>query len=241
MDTAGTFELLWGDPPGPRRGPKPALSHELIARTGIGIADADGLAAVSMQRVAAELGFTKMSLYRYVPGKAELVALMADLAMGTPPEDLHDGDWCDRLRTWALALLPGFLSHPWVLEVTTGPHVVGPNELAWMEAALAVLDGTGLPGVERMDVLAVLAGHVRSLAQQVAKTPGGDTGAQFGAVLAEVVFQRGDRYPHTRAVLAESIAGGDQDKALDFGLDLIVDGLRARVERARSSGDSTRR
>ncbi|WP_158842256.1 TetR/AcrR family transcriptional regulator [Saccharothrix deserti] len=242
MDLAGSLELLWGDRPGPRRGPKPALSHELIARTGIGIADAEGLAAVSMQRVAAELGFTKMSLYRYVPGKSELVALMADLAMGAPPADLGDGDWCDRLRAWTLALLPGFLRHPWVLEVTTGPRVVGPNELAWMESALAVLDGTGLGGAERMDALSVLAGHARNIAQQVATTPGGDPGTQLGAILFEVVRERGDRYPAVQAALTESMDEGGQDKGLDFGLDLILDGLRARVAtRARwpTSHDST--
>ncbi|ONI85190.1 hypothetical protein ALI22I_31555 [Saccharothrix sp. ALI-22-I] len=227
MDLAGSLELLWGDRPGPRRGPKPALSHELIAQTGIGIADAEGLAAVSMQRVAAELGFTKMSLYRYVPGKAELVALMADLAMGTPPTDLRDGDWHDGLRAWTLALLPGFLRHPWVPEATTGPRVVGPNELAWMEAALAVLDGTGLGGSERMDVLAVLAGHVRSIAQQA--TAGSDPGAQFGAMLFEVVRERGDRYPAVQAALTESMAEGGEDEAFDFGLDLILAGLRTRI------------
>ena len=225
MDLTGSFDLLWGDRPGPRRGPKPALTHDLIARTGIAIADAEGLAAVSMQRVAADLGFTKMSLYRYVPGKAELVALMADLAMGTPPADLGGEDRCERLRAWALALLPGFLRHPWVLEATTGPRVVGPNELAWMESALTALDGTGLRGAERMDVLAVLAGHVRGIAQQAAHAPDGDVGTQFGAVLAEVVRERGDRYPAVKAALAEA----DQDGALAFGLDLILDGLRARI------------
>lgn len=241
MDLTGSLELLWGDRPGPRRGPKPALTHDLIARTGIAIADAEGLTAVSMQRVAADLGFTKMSLYRYVPGKAELVALMADLAMGTPPADLGGGDRFARLRAWALGLLPGFVRHPWVLEATTGPRVIGPNELAWMESALAVLDGAGLGGAERMDVLAVLAGHVRNIAQQAATTPDGDAGTQFGAIVAEVVRERGDRYPAVTAALAEA-AGGGEDEALGFGLDLILDGLRARIGDAgpiRSDTDPT--
>jgi len=239
MDLTGSLELLWGDRPGPRRGPKPALTHDLIARAGIAIADAEGLAAVSMQRVAADLGFTKMSLYRYVPGKSELVALMADLAMGTPPADLGDGDRVAGLRAWALALLPGFVRHPWAVEATTGPRVVGPNELAWMEAALALLDGAGLGGAERMDVLAVLAGHVRTIAQQAAKAPDGDAGSRFGAILAEGVRGRGDRYPAVRAALAEA-AGGGEDEALGFGLDLILDGLRARIgDRGRPGADPT--
>ena len=191
-----------------------------------------------MQRVAADLGFTKMSLYRYVPGKSELVALMADLAMGTPPADPGGGDRCARLRAWALALLPGFARHPWVLEATTGPRVVGPNELAWMEAALAVLDGTGLGGAERMDVLAVLAGHVRNIAQQGATAPDGDAGTRFGAILAEVVRERGDRYPAVKGALAAA-AGGGGDDALGFGLDLILDGLRARIGDQTPGADPT--
>ena len=82
---AGAIALLWDQSVSARRGPKPALSLEAIAAAGIGLADADGLAAVTMQRVAAALSVTKMALYRYVPGKAEMVALMIDLAIGEAP------------------------------------------------------------------------------------------------------------------------------------------------------------
>lgn len=93
-DQAGTVALLWGARPQPTRGPKPALSLERIAQAAVQVADADGLAAVSMQRVATELGVTKMALYRYVPGKAELIALMVDTAAGQPPLlDRGAGGW----------------------------------------------------------------------------------------------------------------------------------------------------
>ena len=80
-----TVEFLWGGRAQPTRGPKPALSLEQITDAAIAVADADGLAGVSMQRVAADLGYTKMSLYRYLSGKAELVALMVERVMGEPP------------------------------------------------------------------------------------------------------------------------------------------------------------
>ncbi|MCI2418916.1 TetR/AcrR family transcriptional regulator [Saccharopolyspora sp. K220] len=224
---ASNVEVLWGARPTPRRGPKPALNLDLIARTGIRIADAEGLAAVSMQRVAEELGFTKMSLYRYVPGKAELVALMADLAMGQPTE-LRRGGWRDRLDAWARALLPLFLRHPWTLEATTGPRVPGPNELSWMESAIAALDGTGLHGSERMDAVVVLVGHVRNIAQQAAAVPGGDPEKHLGAVLVELMREHGDRYPAVSAALAAT-REDTQDQALDFGLARILDGLEALV------------
>ncbi|MFC4135370.1 TetR/AcrR family transcriptional regulator [Hamadaea flava] len=218
------LELLWSARPQPKRGPKPALSTEQIARKGIEIADAEGLAAVSMQRVAADLGYTKMSLYRYVPGKAELVALMADLAIGSPPPLTGDG-WRDRLNAWAQALLPGFAEHPWTIEATTGPRILGPNEVAWMEAALSALDETGLKGWERMDAVVVLAGHVRTIATQLSATPTGDPERQLGTVLFEIMRDHGDRFPAVNAALTSTLTEGGQDHALDFGLARILDGI----------------
>ncbi|MER5388806.1 TetR/AcrR family transcriptional regulator [Saccharopolyspora sp. NPDC002686] len=223
-DRAGGFGVLWGARPAPRRGPKPALSLERIAGTGIELADAEGLAAVSMQRVAAELGFTKMSLYRYLPGKAELVALMADLAMGRPPE--LGGGWRERLDAWARALLPRFVQHPWTLEATTGQRIPGPNELAWMEAAVAALDGTGLRGSERIDTVVVLVGHVRGIAQQAAAASDGRPEQQLSSSMAELLREHGAHYPAVTEAMADT---DGHDQALDFGLARILDGLAALI------------
>src|SRR3978361_385874 len=105
-----TAEFLWQGRARPPRGPKPALTLGQIADAAIAIADAEGLAAVSMQRVAADLGFTKMSLYRYLPGKAELVAAMVERGLGAPPE-IAGEDWRAGLTTWANALLTAFAGH----------------------------------------------------------------------------------------------------------------------------------
>src|ERR1700742_2649804 len=148
-----TADFLWHDRAKPTRGPKPALTLEQIADAAIAIADAEGLAAVSMQRVAADLGYTKMSLYRYLPGKAELVAAMLERALGEPPA-LPPG-WRAGLTGWAEALLAGYLGHAWALEATSGARPVGPHELDWTERALGVLP-EGLTGAERMDVVATV-------------------------------------------------------------------------------------
>ena len=78
-------ELLWGPPAGARRGPKPRYTLDAIAEAAMTIADDEGLDAVTMQRVAERLGTTKMALYRYMPGRAELDAVMLDRALGLPP------------------------------------------------------------------------------------------------------------------------------------------------------------
>ncbi|MCA1656013.1 MAG: TetR/AcrR family transcriptional regulator, partial [Pseudonocardiaceae bacterium] len=101
-DPIRSMQLMWGDGPAPRsRGPKQGLTVDRIVRAGIEIADADGLAALSMRRVAERLGVGTMSLYTYVPAKAELVDVMYDRAVGTvdPPE--VTGGWREKLSAEA--------------------------------------------------------------------------------------------------------------------------------------------
>jgi AcrR family transcriptional regulator len=240
-EQAGTVELLWGPRPQPTRGPKPALSIEHIAQAAIEVADAEGLAAVSMQRVAGELGFTKMALYRYVPGKAELIALMVDTAAGAPPRlDGGPGGWRTQLGQWATRLLAVLQRHPWLLDATVGPRIMGPNELGWLERAVAALDGTDLDGGERMDAVLVIIGHVRTIAQQsrtATGPPQDNSEEQLGAVIAELLRTHGDRYPAVTAALASAVRHGSQDKALEFGLERIFDGLGVLI--AQRSGTDT--
>jgi AcrR family transcriptional regulator len=227
-----TAEFLWGTPTRPTRGPKPALTLDRIADAAVRIADVEGLGAVSMQRVAAELGFTKMALYRYVPGKAELVALMVERALGEPPA-LDAEDWRTGLRQWSHRLLAGFRRHPWALEATVGPRPLGPNQKGWVERAVALLAGTGLTGAERLDTVAALAGQVRTIAQQA---PLGEQPEQrLVARLMDVLRDHGDRFPALAAALRSTADDGGRDEAFDFGLDRILDGL-AVLMAARGGG-----
>ncbi|UGT63041.1 TetR/AcrR family transcriptional regulator [Nocardia asteroides] len=229
MPAPTALELLWGVERRPTRGPKPALTPERIVAEAIALADADGLATLSMQRLAERLGFTKMSLYRYVPGKAELVALMLDAGIGAPPE-LPADDWRAALRRWCETLYERFRAHPWALEVSVGSRPVGPNEMAWMEAALTALPGTGLTTAERLDSIVLLTGHARSLGQQtVGVDPERferDLAEQFTAMLPTVA----ERYPATVAAFAEEGAAAGGDGALAFGIDRILDGLAVLVD-----------
>lgn len=223
---AGAIALLWDRPASARRGPKPALSLEAIAQAGIGIADADGLAAVTMQCVAAALGVTKMALYRYVPGKAEMVALMIDIGIGEAPRfGGAAGDWRLRLDQWARQMFSRFCRHPWALEATVGPRAVGPNELGWMEEAVAALAGTGLDGAEMLDVAATLAGHVRAIAQQRSALADGRPERAMATAITGLLRGREERFPALTAALGSAAEHGSQDNALDFGLARILDGV----------------
>ena len=127
--------LAWERKPAPSRGPKPTQSAEELARVAIQVADAEGLEAVTMQRVAQEAGVATMGLYRYFPSKADLLSLMIDsVSESTPRFGKSSLPWNVRLKEWARRCSSIYRDHPWFLEATTvRESFMGPNELFWME------------------------------------------------------------------------------------------------------------
>lgn len=223
--------LLWEPPTPPRRGPRPTLTLEAITRAGIAAADADGLTGVTMHRVAEAVGVTKMALYRHVPGKAELVALMLDYAIGAPPDPHPEASWRETLDAWARGLYARFCAHPWALEVAVGARVIGPNELTWLEHAVTALTGSGLDGGEMLDVAVLLTGHVRNLAQQVtAISSAANPERAMSSSLHLVLAGREGRFPAVTAAMASAKAVEGQDQALDFGLARILDGVGTLID-----------
>lgn len=231
----GEANLAWGKKPVPRRGPKPTLSTGQIARTAIRLADEDGLAAVTMQRVSSEIGLTTMALYRYFPTKADLIALMIDSASDSP---LHFGKpslpWSTRLKEWAHRCLSIYREHPWFLEATSARQsIIGPNELSWMEAALAMLAESGLGPKERHHAFIAIVGHVRGHAtfQQIGASRG--TGKEWGRELVRMLQSEASRYPILLDIVRSGAFTENVDGAFEFGLDCIFDGIRASVSRRR--------
>ncbi len=236
-------EALWRTAEPGRRGPRPSLSLERIVDAAIALADAEGIGAVSMARLAESLGFTTMSLYRYVASKDEVAAMMTDRAAGTPPSaDDTDLDWRSRmerlLRHQALVLR----AHPWLPSAGTSIHTIGPNRLAWMEAMLAALGGTGLPEHEKVKVTGLLAAHaldevriagqLAGYAREVAEQSAAD-GEQRVSGYGDIVAALIDPAEHpalVRAVAAAAFAT-DAPAADDLGLGtrLILDGVTALI------------
>src|SRR6266542_707026 len=131
--------LLWRAPSaaGARSGPgpKPGLSVDAIVEAAIALADADGMAGLSMRAVAERLGVTAMALYTYVPGKDELLDLMYDGAHAELPAsyDLGEG-WRAAVTRWATDLVRCYVRHPWAPQVSFARPVLGPDEQAVLEA-----------------------------------------------------------------------------------------------------------
>ncbi|MEU1285953.1 TetR/AcrR family transcriptional regulator C-terminal domain-containing protein [Kitasatospora sp. NPDC005856] len=257
-DAHRSLALLWGAPEEPRAGrsgPKPGLSVDAIVSAGIAVADAEGMAALSMRAVGERLGRTAMALYTYVPGKAELLDLMhdrvlaeltgelppepaagpaAEHAPGLPPAE----HWRDAVTAWAEALYACYLRHPWVLQVSQARPVLGPAELAAMEALLRALRPTGLAPRRLRGAVAALWQFVRGLAATTADARGAaaatgvadaDWWAARSARLVELAPDFAERFPLLTAL--QSTGGGAPEdshrEAFRTGLAVLLDGIAA--------------
>lgn len=217
---------LWGMATGVRRGPKPAMSVRSIAAAGVALADADGIDAVTMAAVAKRLGFTTMSLYRYVESRQDLLAVMADEAFGPPPSLTRRRGWRGQVEEWARADARQLLAHPWIFDVRPGTPPVTPNLLAWMEVGFAAIAGSGLPLPQAASSLLTVDGYVRSNVQLARQFADGGTGlwvSQLRLVLDP------ERLPTISAVMESGAFedGGDDvtGDEFEFGLGLLLDGV----------------
>jgi AcrR family transcriptional regulator len=240
-DPARTLALLWRTGERTSRKGKPDLSVDRIVRVGIEIADADGLAAVSMRKVAEKLGVGTMSLYTYVPGKAELVDVMVDTVSGeTDRTEDVEGGWRGRLTRIAQENFALIVRHPWLLQVATNRAVLGPNVAAKYDYELRAVDGIGLGDVEMDSVLTLVLGHVQGAARGAVEAAlteqhTGLTDEQWWQASAPFLARVFDpaRFPVAARVGA---AAGEEhgsaygpDHAFTFGLERVLDGVEVLI------------
>ncbi|MFI6813497.1 TetR/AcrR family transcriptional regulator [Nonomuraea sp. NPDC050328] len=157
---------IWMRPERPARGPKPAYSRAQITEAAVRLADAEGLEAATMRRIAAEIGAGAMSLYRYVPSRDDLVDLIADHLMGELDlAGLPSGDWRADLTRYACELRAMWLRHPWIAGVQRSRAGFGPNQLRLIERVMGTLDAH-VPVDENLSLMALLNGYVEGAARE---------------------------------------------------------------------------
>ncbi|MGH3975440.1 MAG: TetR/AcrR family transcriptional regulator [Pseudonocardiaceae bacterium] len=241
-DPARTLELLWRVPPATsRRGPRQGLSIDAVVSAATELADSESLAAVTMRRVAQALGVAPMTLYTYVPGKAELLDLMLDAAYAQMPRtDTTGQPWRQRLSAVAEENRALFEAHPWAATVSTTRPPLGPGLMAKYEHELSALEGLGLDDVEMDAALTYLLSFVQACARnataaRIAQQDSAMDDKQWWAANAPLLARvlDADTYPiAARVGTAAGAAHGSAyspEHAYQFGLRRVLDGLAVLI------------
>ncbi|MGW5847135.1 TetR/AcrR family transcriptional regulator [Streptomyces sp. NPDC055254] len=243
-----SLETAWGLRERPGKGPRPSLTVARIVDAAVALAAAEGVEAVSMGRVAKELGVSTMSLYRYVTAKEELYILMADAGAGTPPAPARGADrgWRESLSDWAYGQRAVLMANSWLLRIPITAPPATPNQLAWMERGLAALADTGLDEGEKLSAMMLVAGFVRNEATLAADMT--DAIVKNGVSPEQVMGQyvrtlrlltRPDTHPAVTRVLESDVFGGSGDEDPEFqfrfGLGRLLDGLAALINERSTS------
>ncbi|MEE1782362.1 TetR/AcrR family transcriptional regulator C-terminal domain-containing protein [Streptomyces sp. SP17BM10] len=219
--------MIWLRPERTGRGPRPAHSRASIAAAAIAIADAEGLDAVSMRRVAAALGAGTMSLYNYVPKKEHLLDLMLDATAGEyelPPAP--GGDCRTDLIALARQQLSIFRRHPWLPGLVLARPGIGPNALRYTDHFLAVTAPTGLGGGARMEAMALFNGFVCQFAQyERTAAAGAKWQAELTGYLARAAMS--GEYPHLAQAFTAPGPPADPSTAFERSLDRVITAILA--------------
>lgn len=238
-DLPAGIAISWGLERQPQRGPKRELSIDQIVETAIEIADREGLAALSMNRLASALGFTAMSLYRYIPSKDDLLLLMQEKVADIDyPTEEPEADWRDKMSQYVKLIINVFQVHPWFADIPITSVPLTPNQLKIVDLALRTTRNLSLNDYEKMSIVLLLSGYARwcgmimkdmNMAIQAGKSPSAISGLDYSAALKKLVTK--ERYPDLYPVLmsgayteeneGENTIGDD----FDFGLERILDGI----------------
>ncbi|MEU7074492.1 TetR/AcrR family transcriptional regulator [Streptomyces narbonensis] len=228
-------EVIWARPERAGRGPKPAYSRSDIVAAAVRVADADGIDAVSMRRLAADIGCGTMSLYNYVPRKEDLYELMVDAVSAeyelSEPLGTSGGDWRADMIDMGRQARGILHRHPWVIRLMTTGYAYGPNALRFLEHCLGCLDGLDLPGGAKMELIASVNGTVMTivaneiaLAERARSLPW--SGEQEQAVRGAYLMGQlaGGGYPRLAEVLASAGAEPlDPEEVFERTLGRVLD------------------
>jgi AcrR family transcriptional regulator len=244
------LDVLWGRRGSGSRGPRRGLSIDAVVAAAIRLADADGLEGVSMSRVAEELGFTTMSLYRYVTSKDELLQLMWNgSAQAAETLELEGDDWRSRLRHWAIVQREMIDRHPWITQMPMAAPPLAPNSLRFVELGLGALDGTGLTDGDKIRIIGLLSSYTLSearmaydAARAAARVPAGDDAQippfSFEGLLRVLVDEQ--TYPRLYRLAWSEPADGrpdlDEWEGFAFGVERILDGTQALIDETAGRG-----
>jgi TetR/AcrR family tetracycline transcriptional repressor len=213
------------------------LSRQIVLENALALADAEGLDALSLRRLARELGVTPMALYRYVESKDDLLDGIGDLVLGLL--DLGDPagqDWKQRLRRAARSYRRLLVAHPSAVEIVSSRPLFTPNALGVTENLLGLLRGAGFSVEEALRLYQQIARFVVGLVFLETRTPWGGRSDDERAELrrrARIQLEALSPAAYPRLVEATEaiVSPPDFDCSFELGIDLLLAGLEALLAR----------
>ena len=210
----------------PRRGPRPQLDRDGIVVAALRIVDAEGVDALSLRRLADDLGVTPMSLYWHVADKAELLELVGHAVLAEIAIPERVGGWRDQLRDIHRAMFASFLRHRNTTEILAGRARFGSGGLAAFERILEILLDAGFTPEAAFDAYQSLylftLGFMATSNRSPEFVEAQRQGAEYMALLPV------DRFPSIRAVVPV-MGRRSLDERFEIGLDVVIDGVAARL------------
>ncbi|MFK4361245.1 TetR/AcrR family transcriptional regulator [Rhodococcus sp. 27YEA6] len=229
------IDLLWRDhplaPKGGTRGPRAKVTTSQAVDVAISVANTDGLDAVTVRRLAAELGISGMAVYTHVGSRDDLLVLMVDAVHGhSPLLPYGNMTWRQRVRRVAEEELVLYTEHWWLLNISDQRSALGPGTIAKYDHELHAFDGTGLTDIDRDSALTFVADFARSSAQARRPDPrAADMAEVWSSWNQRLAAYLGDDFP-----LAQRVGGAageaknspyGPEAAWEFGLDRVLDAL----------------
>lgn len=210
------------------------LSRDRVLAAAVELADASGIASLSMRKLGAALGVEAMSLYNHVGNKEELLAGMVDAVFSEVEAPDPSAGWRAAMRDRAFSLREALRRHPWAVGLMESRATPGPATLRHHDAVLGVLRGAGFSVVLAAHAYSAMDAYVYGFALTDQGLPfDGEqqTGEAVGRILAQMPA---GEYPHLTEIAVEHVMrpGYDYGAEYAFGLDLILDGLQAALERS---------
>jgi AcrR family transcriptional regulator len=212
--------------PGRRRASRPGLDRDRIVEAGLRIVDAEGAEALSLRRLATDLGVTPMAMYWHVRDKTELLELIGERVLETIEVPPPEGDWRRQLRDVHLAMLGPLLAHPNAVELMIGRARFGPAGIALFERILAILMRAGLSAQAAFDAYQSLYLFQLGFTATSRRSPEFVDGQRQGATYLRSLDR--DRFPAIAAV-APVIGDRPLVEAYAVGLDVVIEGIVARL------------
>lgn len=239
-------KLSWGIVKKQRRGPKGELSIPQIVQAAIAIADQEGLGALSMSRVAQSLGYTTMSLYRYISSKNDLLLLMQDAVCEIAiPEEREGETWRDQLKEYVRLCVGVFRDHPWYADVPIQSLPLTPYNLRILEWFLRIMRDFPLNEFEKMSFMLLVSSYSRAcgmierdkaLVMRDRGSLDSFEGFDYTEALRELI--KPNEFPHLYPLVMSGSYTGEKESPieddLDFGLERILDGMEQYLEMKRN-------